>query len=296
MTLDELRTQVDDGSIDTVLLRADRHAGTAAGQAHARAATSSTRSSPHGAEACNYLLAVDVEMNTVDGYAMSSWARGYGDFVLAPDLDTLRRCRGSEAPRWCLVRRAVAGRRRRRRLAAPGAAPPARPPGRARLGGQRRHRAGVHRLRGHATSRRGTRATAASTPANRYNVDYSMLGHGARRAAAARASATGWPARACAWRLQGRVQPRPARDQLPLHRRADHLRQPRRLQERRQGDRRPARPGDHVHGQVRRARGQLVPHPPLAGRRQDAATTSSPPTTPLFDALPGRRRSPACAS
>jgi glutamine synthetase len=44
----------------------------------------------HGAEGCNYLLAVDVEMNTVEGYAMSSWERGYGDFVLQPDPTTLR--------------------------------------------------------------------------------------------------------------------------------------------------------------------------------------------------------------
>jgi glutamine synthetase len=44
----------------------------------------------HGAECCNYLLAVDVEMNTVDGYAMSSWDTGYGDMVMAPDLATLR--------------------------------------------------------------------------------------------------------------------------------------------------------------------------------------------------------------
>ena len=44
----------------------------------------------HGAEACNYLLAVDVEMNTVSGYAMSSWERGYGDMAMMPDLDTLR--------------------------------------------------------------------------------------------------------------------------------------------------------------------------------------------------------------
>ncbi len=45
----------------------------------------------HHAEGCNYLLAVDVEMNTVGGYDMSSWERGYGDFVLRPDLSTLRR-------------------------------------------------------------------------------------------------------------------------------------------------------------------------------------------------------------
>src|SRR4051812_841429 len=45
----------------------------------------------HGTEGCNYLLAVDVEMNTVDGYEMSSWARGYGDFAMVPDFATLRR-------------------------------------------------------------------------------------------------------------------------------------------------------------------------------------------------------------
>ena len=44
----------------------------------------------HGAEGCNYLLAVDVDMETVDGYEMSSWERGYGDFEMKPDLDTLR--------------------------------------------------------------------------------------------------------------------------------------------------------------------------------------------------------------
>jgi glutamine synthetase len=44
----------------------------------------------HGTEACNYLLAVDTEMNTVDGYALASWETGYGDFVLAPDMATLR--------------------------------------------------------------------------------------------------------------------------------------------------------------------------------------------------------------
>jgi len=45
----------------------------------------------HGTEGCNYLLAVDVEMNTVEGYQISSWERGYGDFVMVPDFTTLRR-------------------------------------------------------------------------------------------------------------------------------------------------------------------------------------------------------------
>ncbi|MGY4652070.1 glutamine synthetase family protein [Mycobacterium sp. URHB0021] len=44
----------------------------------------------HGAECCNYLLSVDVDMNTVDGYAMSSWETGYGDMVMNPDFATLR--------------------------------------------------------------------------------------------------------------------------------------------------------------------------------------------------------------
>ena len=41
----------------------------------------------HGTEGCNYLLAVDVDMNTVDGYAISSWERGYGDMMFDLDLD-----------------------------------------------------------------------------------------------------------------------------------------------------------------------------------------------------------------
>ena len=44
----------------------------------------------HGAECCNYLLAVDVENNTVGGYAISSWETGYGDMVMTPDFSTLR--------------------------------------------------------------------------------------------------------------------------------------------------------------------------------------------------------------
>ena len=44
----------------------------------------------HNTEACAYLLAVDTEMNTVDGYTITSWEAGYGDFMLIPDLSTLR--------------------------------------------------------------------------------------------------------------------------------------------------------------------------------------------------------------
>src|SRR4051794_4981429 len=55
------------------------------------------------AEGCNYLLAVDVEMNTVEGFAMSSWERGYGDFVMKPDLDTLRAVPWQEGTALCMA-------------------------------------------------------------------------------------------------------------------------------------------------------------------------------------------------
>lgn len=88
MTLDELRSAVDGGGIDTVLLALTDMQGRLQGKRmHARHFLDTV--AEHGAEACNYLLAVDVEMNTVGGYAMSSWERGYGDFVLRPDLATL---------------------------------------------------------------------------------------------------------------------------------------------------------------------------------------------------------------
>src|SRR5437868_14010858 len=44
----------------------------------------------HGGEGCNYLLALDMEMDPQPGYALASWERGYGDFGLRPDLATLR--------------------------------------------------------------------------------------------------------------------------------------------------------------------------------------------------------------
>src|SRR5437870_8923354 len=51
----------------------------------------------HGAEGCNYLLALEMEMDPVPGYAIASWERGYGDFGLRADLSTLRRIPWHEA-------------------------------------------------------------------------------------------------------------------------------------------------------------------------------------------------------
>ena len=90
MTLEQLRTAEQAGSIDTVLVAFTDMQGRLQGKRYA-ASHFLDAVVGHAAEACNYLLAVDVEMNTVAGYAMSSWERGYGDFELVPDMTTLRR-------------------------------------------------------------------------------------------------------------------------------------------------------------------------------------------------------------
>ncbi|MFZ0387976.1 MAG: glutamine synthetase family protein [Solirubrobacteraceae bacterium] len=89
MNLVQLRARVDAGEIDTVLLALCDMQGRLQGK-RLSARHFVDEVAEEGAEGCNYLLAVDVEMNTVDGYAMSSWERGYGDFELIPDLATLR--------------------------------------------------------------------------------------------------------------------------------------------------------------------------------------------------------------
>ena len=88
LTLEELRVRIADGAVDTVLVAFTDMQGRLQGKRCA-APYFLDQVVPHHAEACNYLLAVDVEMNTVPGYAMSSWERGYGDFVLHPDMATL---------------------------------------------------------------------------------------------------------------------------------------------------------------------------------------------------------------
>jgi glutamine synthetase len=90
LTVEELTAAVDAGEIDTVVLAiADMQGRLQGKRFHAPFFLSEVL--PHGSEGCNYLLAVDVDMNTVDGYAMSSWERGYGDFAMVPDPLTLRR-------------------------------------------------------------------------------------------------------------------------------------------------------------------------------------------------------------
>jgi glutamine synthetase len=174
MTLDELRAEVEAGRIDTVLLCLTDMQGRLQGKRmHARFFLDEVAS--HGAEACNYLLAVDVEMNTVEGYAMASWERGYGDFVMAPDLSTLMPVPWLEATALCLVdlqwqdgsdvaaspRQVL--RRQLARLADRG--------WRANAGSELEFI-----LFEDSYESAWDRGYVGMTPANRYNVDYSILG------------------------------------------------------------------------------------------------------------------------
>jgi glutamine synthetase len=102
MKLDELRTGAESGGIDTVLLAFCDMQGRLQGK-RLTARHFLAEVLEHGAEGCNYLLAVDVDMTPVEGYAMASWERGYGDFVMRPDLDTLRPVPWQEGTVLCLA-------------------------------------------------------------------------------------------------------------------------------------------------------------------------------------------------
>ena len=89
LTIEQLRKDVADKKIDTVVIAMTDMQGRLVGK---RIAAKFFLSDvlKHGTEGCNYLLAVDVEMNTVPGYEMSSWERGYPDLAMMPDINTLR--------------------------------------------------------------------------------------------------------------------------------------------------------------------------------------------------------------
>jgi glutamine synthetase len=89
LSLDELRESVAAGEIDTVIVALTDMQGRLQGKRlHARFFLDEVVA--HNTEACAYLLAVDTEMNTVDGYQLASWETGYGDFMLVPDWTTMR--------------------------------------------------------------------------------------------------------------------------------------------------------------------------------------------------------------
>jgi len=174
LTVEALRVDVESGAIDTVVVAVVDMQGRLQGKRfHAPYFVDEVLR--HGTEGCNYLLAVDVDMNTVDGYAMSSWSSGYGDFAMVPDLSTLRRVPWQPGTalvladlRWFDGTDVVASprqilRRQLDRLATHGLA--------AFAGTELEFI--VYRDSYEDAWQRGYRDL---TPANLYNVDYSLLG------------------------------------------------------------------------------------------------------------------------
>jgi glutamine synthetase len=90
LSLETLRSEIETGDIDTIIVAITDMQGRLVGKRiHGQYFLDDVLQ--HGTEGCNYLLAVDMDMNTVSGYEMSSWERGYSDFVMVPDMSTLRR-------------------------------------------------------------------------------------------------------------------------------------------------------------------------------------------------------------
>src|SRR3954464_11477186 len=91
LSLDELRADVESGAVDTVIACFTDMQGRLMGKRLDAEFFLAENEAGHPGEGCNYLLALEMEMDPVPGYAIASWERGYGDFGLRPDLTTLRR-------------------------------------------------------------------------------------------------------------------------------------------------------------------------------------------------------------
>ena len=293
VTLEELKQAVADGTVDTVLLAIADMEGRLQGK-RLTASHFLDEVLEHGAEGCNYLLAVDVDMETVGGYAMSSWERGYGDFEMKPDLDTLRPVPWHEGTVLLLADLAVGRRLRGRRLAAADPAPPARPPRRARAGSPTPAPSSSSSSSTTPTRTPGRTAYRDLEPANLYNIDYSLLGT-ARveplirriRNEMAAAGMTVENSKGECNLGQHEINFRYGEALAAADDHAIYKNGAKEIAAQEEH-------GDHLHGEVQRARGQLVPHPLLARRRGRRRTRSAP--TRRCSTASSPASSPACAS
>ncbi len=90
LSLDDLRGEAEGGAIDTVVAAFTDMQGRLFGK-RINAEYFLEEVTEHGIEGCDYLLALDMEMDPVPGYEMANWEKGYGDFAIVPDPSTLRR-------------------------------------------------------------------------------------------------------------------------------------------------------------------------------------------------------------
>jgi glutamine synthetase len=90
LSLEELRDEVNDGTIDTIVTAFTDMQGRLVGK-RIVGEYFLDEVTGHGVEGCNYLLALDMDMEPLPGYEMANWESGYGDFGIQPDMTTLRR-------------------------------------------------------------------------------------------------------------------------------------------------------------------------------------------------------------
>ena len=249
LTQVELESLVAAGDVDTVIVAFTDMQGRLTGKRVA-ARLFVEEVAAHGAECCNYLLAVDVDMNTVDGYKMSSWESGYGDMVMTPDFGTLRLL--PWLPGTALVMADLSWVQGGPVLPAP----------RTILNTQLDRLAdrGLEAFIGtelefmvfDATYRdawaAGYRGLTKSTD---YNVDYAIHAS-TRMEPLLRDIRLGMDGAGMYCEgVKGECNFGQQEIAFRYDRRPGHLRQPHHLQERRQGDRRPARQGPDFHGEIR---------------------------------------------
>ncbi len=222
LSVEELRVEIAGGTVDTVVVAFTDMQGRLQGK-RMQADYFLDQVLEHGTEGCNYLLAVDVDMNTVGGYAISSWEGGYGDMEFVLDLDTLRwtpwlpatvmvQCDlawldadhspVTQSPRQVLKRQVEA----------------AASLGMAAFAGTELEFIVFDDTYEQAWSS----AYRNLTPVQPVQRRLLAARHIARRAAAARDPQRHAGRRAHGRVGEGRVQPRPARDRLPVRRGADH--------------------------------------------------------------------------
>jgi glutamine synthetase len=174
LTVEELKRRVAAGAIDTVVVAFTDMQGRLQGKRlHGHFFVNEVLG--HGTEGCNYLLGVDVDMNTVEGYAITSWERGYGDMEFVLDYETIRLL--PHLPATAMIQCD---------LAWPDHAPVVQSP-RTILAGQVQRAAdlGYTALAGtelefilfdDTYEQAHDRDYRGLTPANQYNIDYSILG------------------------------------------------------------------------------------------------------------------------
>ncbi len=261
ISVEQLRIEVDAGTIDTVLIVLPDMQGRLQGK-RLTGRFFLDQVVENDTEGCNYLLAVDVEMNTVDGYAMSSWESGYGDFVMRPDLSTMRRVPWHEGTVLLMCDL----------LDDQGAPIVASPRGILRSQLDRLQERGWRAMIGtelefivfrDSFEDAFSRKYHDLVPANQYNVDYSILGT-SRVEPLLRRIRNGMDGAGM------RVESAKGECNLGQHEIAflydeahGHLRQPQHLQDRCKGNRCAGGHEPDLHGQVQRARRQLLPHSPV---------------------------------